>query len=225
MGKNSGMNHVPGTLKFFLAGLFMAFGSAAVHSQDQDATSVVQNAVLEGIQISAEPSNDHGEKIVTCYFIFKDKPSSYFYGVNKKKLVFEFNDTQKGSSPIVPSAEPPLEGFVIEQKKVDVNKEVKGLNQEWHDLIEVSFDLTKIPRIEVKDEYNVISFSYKWTTDPGKEKDYELKEESHSKAVVLGTVGAGGLIAGGVVWYFLTHKPSSGPEGPIPIDDLPTHAQ
>jgi hypothetical protein len=225
MGKKASINQCVGTLKSFLAGLFITGGFALVHAQEQDATTVIQNAILEGIQISAEPSNDRGEKTVTCYFIFKDKPSSYFYGVNKRKLVFEFNDTQKGSSPIVPSAEPPLEGFVIEQKKVDVNKEVKGLNQEWHDLIEVSFDLTKIPRIEVKDEYNVISFSYKWTTDPGKEKDYELKEESHSKAVVLGTVGAGGLIAGGVVWYFLTHKPSSGPEGPLTIDDLPAHTQ
>ena len=226
MKKKSGPNEKWGARQFFLAGLFITLGSALGLAQDQDATSLFQNAVLEGIQISTEPSNDHGEKLVTCYFIFKDKPSSYFYEIKKKnrKLVFEFNDTQKGTSPIVPSAEPPLEGFEIEQKKVDVNKEVKGLNQEWHDLLAVTFDLTKIPRIEVKDEYNVISFSYKWTIDPGKEKDYEIKEENRSRGIVLGTVGAGSLIAGGFVWYFLTHKPSSGPEGPLSTDDLPVHS-
>ena len=100
---------------------------------------------------------------------------------------------------------------------------MKGLNQEWHDLISISFDLTKIPRIDVKDEYNVISFSYKWTTDPGKEKDYEIREDSRSKIVVLGSVGAGGLIAGGILWYFLTQKSSAGQEGQITINDLPLH--
>jgi hypothetical protein len=210
------------TLKFIAGGLFVIGGIFLIQAQD----GLIQNAVLEGIQLSTEPSSIRGEKIVTCYFIFKDKPSSYFYEIKKKnkKLVFEFNDTQKGSSPISSAGEPPLVGFEIDQKKVDVNKEVKGLNQEWHDLIAVSFNLTKIPRIDVKDEYNVISFSYRWTTDPSKEKDYEIKDENRTKGVVFGTIGAGGLIAGGFVWYFLTHKPSSGPEGPIPIDDLPAHS-
>jgi hypothetical protein len=209
--------------------LFVIFGLCAVppvFAQDQDATGIVQNAVLEGIQISSEASNDRGEKLVTVYFIFKDKPSSYFYEIKKKlkRLIFEFNDTEKGSSPIVSTGEPPLEGFSVDQKKIDVNKEVKGLNQEWHDLISVTFDLTKIPRIDVKDEYNVISFSYKWTIDPGKEKDYEIGEDNRNKAVVLGTVGATGLVGGGILWYFLTRKgPSNEPEGPISVKDLPDH--
>jgi hypothetical protein len=211
-----------------LTGVFIACCIMPAFSQEQGAAGVVQNAVLEGIQLSSEASNDRGEKTVTCYFIFKDKPSSYFYEIKKKtkKLIFEFNDTEKGSSPIVSTGEPPLEGFIVEQRKIDVNKEVKGLNQEWHDLISVTFDLTKIPRIEVKDEYNVISFSYKWTIDPGKEKDYEIGEESRNKTVVLGTVGAGGLIGGGILWYFLTHTGSSGQqEGQLTTGDLPNHTQ
>jgi hypothetical protein len=216
-----------GIVRYYLIGAFAVCTIASVCAQEQDATGIVQNAVLEGIQISSEPSNDRGEKIVTCYFIFKDKPSSYFYEIKKKlkRLVFEFNDTQKGTSPIVSSGEPPLEGFAIEQKKIDVNKEVKGLNQEWHDLISVTFDLTKIPRIDVKDEYNVISFSYRWTIDPDKEKDYEIGEDNRNRVVVLGTVGATGLIGGGIIWYFLTRKSSGGAEGPIPINDLPYHSQ
>jgi len=222
--KNKGL----GTFACRLSAVFAVCAVMSVFAQEQDATGIVQNAVLEGIQLSSEPSNDRGEKTVTCYFIFKDKPSSYFYEIKKKmkRLVFEFNDTEKGTSPIVSVGEPPLEGFAVEQKKIDVNKEVKGLNQEWHDLISVTFDLTKIPRIDVKDEYNVISFSYKWTIDPGKEKDYEIGEDSRNKTVVLGTVGAGGLIGGGILWYFLTHKGSSSqPEGPIPTNDLPNHSQ
>lgn len=215
-------------LKYCVAAILASCALFSGFAQEQDATGVVQNAVLEGIQLSSEASNDRGEKTVTCYFIFKDKPSSYFYEIKKKikRLVFEFNDTEKGTSPIVSSSEPPLEGFSVEQKKIDVNKEVKGLNQEWHDLISVTFDLTKIPRIEVKDEYNVISFSYKWTIDPAKEKDYEIGEDSRNKTVVLGTIGAGGLIGGGILWYFLSHKgTSSQPEGPLSTKDLPSHQQ
>jgi hypothetical protein len=138
----------------------------------------VQNAVLEGIQLSSEPGKETGENIVTCYFIFRDKPSSYFYETKKKlnKLVFEFNDTQKGTSPIPSAKQAPIEGFDIEQKKIDVNKEVKGLNPEFHDMISVTFNLTALPQISVTDEYNVISYSFKWSSDPTKLEKYVSKE-------------------------------------------------
>ncbi len=44
----------------------------------------VLNAVLEGIQLSNEPSKEVNENIVTCYFVFKNKPSSFFYEVKEK---------------------------------------------------------------------------------------------------------------------------------------------
>ncbi|MGB7566749.1 MAG: hypothetical protein WBM07_02745 [Chitinivibrionales bacterium] len=190
----------------------------------QEAPAIVQNAVLEGIQFSSEPGKDPAEKVVTCYFIFRDKPSSYFYEVRKKtkKLVFEFNDTQKGTSPVSSQKESPIEGFEIEQKKIDVNKEVKGLNQEWHDLITVTFDLSLLPQIHVSDEYNVTSFSYKWTTDPLKIKDYVVQDEGKKNLVVWGGVGA--LAVGGAALIYFLNRPSTPPPlGPIPIDDLPSH--
>jgi len=210
-------------LGFLVTAVCLWFGNPA-HAQD--ATAVVQNAVLEGIQFSSEEGKEPGEKVVTCYFIFKDKPSSYFYEVKKKqkKLFFEFNDTQKGTAPVASLKEEPIEGFAIEQKKIDVNKEVKGLNQEWHDLISITFDLNKLPQIDVKDEYNVISFSYKWTTDPLKEKNYEIKEEGKNNLVVWGSVGGLGAIGGGILIYYLTRSPPhAAPDGPLIITDLPSH--
>jgi hypothetical protein len=193
----------------------------------QDETPVIQNAVLEGIQFSSEAGKAAGEKMVTCYFIFKDKPSSYFYEVKKKakKIVFEFNDTQKGTSPVPSLQEAPIQGFQIEQKRVDVNKEVKGLTQEWHDLISVTFDMQKLPQIDVKDEYTVISFTYKWTIDPQKEANYEIKDESKNNIVMWGSIGGLGLVGGGIAaYYFLAPKKSgSTPDGPISTDDLPSH--
>jgi hypothetical protein len=191
----------------------------------QPSSGIVQNAVLEGIQFSSEPGKEPEEKVITCYFIFRDKPSSYFYEVRKKtkKLVFEFNDTQKGTSPVASQKETPIEGFEIEQKKIDVNKEVRGLNQEWHDLISVSFDLSMLPQVHVSDEYNVISFSYKWTTDPLKIKNYVVQDDGKKNMVIWGSAGA--LVLGSAIVYLLIPKGTTAKDGPLPTDDLPSHTQ
>jgi hypothetical protein len=187
----------------------------------------VQNAVLEGIQLSSEPGKETGENIVTCYFIFRDKPSSYFYETKKKlnKLVFEFNDTQKGTSPIPSSKQAPIEGFDIEQIKKDVNKEVKGLNPEYHDMISVTFNLSAMPQISVTDEYNVISYSFKWSSDPAKLAKYVSKEGKTNPAVVTTLTGGGVLIlgvAGYFIWKYLNPvKPP--PLGDLDTFDLPSH--
>jgi hypothetical protein len=185
----------------------------------------VQNAVIEGIQLSSEPGKEPGENIVTCYFIFRDKPSSYFYEVKKgtKKLVFEFNDTQKGSSPIPSTKQMPIEGFEIEQKKIDINKEVKGLTPEWHDLISVTFSMSAIPQISVTDEYNIISFTYKWSSDPAKSGKYAVKE-GKGNGIVISSIGVLGLGLVGIGVYYLLKKPLPPPvEGPLDTNDLPSH--
>jgi hypothetical protein len=137
-----------------------------------------QNALLEGVQISSEPSSVEGEKVVTCYFIFRDKPTSFFYEMKakEKKLVFEFHDVKKGAAPIESLAEPPIKGFVVEEQRVDVNAEIQGLTPEWHDVTKVVFDLEALPVITVNEEYSVISFSYKWGTDPSRMEEYVQKE-------------------------------------------------
>jgi hypothetical protein len=193
----------------------------------QEPTGIVQNAVLEGVQFSSEPGKEPGEKVVTCYFIFRDKPSSYFYEIRKKtkKLVFEFNDTQKGTSPVASQQEIPIQGFNVEQKKIDVNKEVRGLNQEWHDLISITFDLDMIPIIHVSDEYNVISFSYKWTSDPAKIKNYVIKEDGTKNKVVWGSVGLFALGSAGFLWYNFGRTKTTPPPSALDITDLPTHQQ
>ncbi|MBD3318148.1 MAG: hypothetical protein GF344_20385, partial [Chitinivibrionales bacterium] len=134
--------------------------------------SMVQNAVIEGVQISSEQGAEPHEKIITVYFIFRDEPTSYFYEAQHrgKKIVFEFNDTEMGISPIPSAKEPPIQGFRIEQDKVDINAQIRGLKPDWHDLVRVSFFMDEIPEITVKQEYSIVSFSFKWSTDPDKVK-------------------------------------------------------
>ncbi len=188
----------------------------------------VQNAVLEGIQVSSEPSKEANENVITCYFIFRDKPSSYFYEVKRKtnKLVFEFNDTQKGSSPVSSQKLSPIEGFELEQSKIDVNKDVKGLNPEWHDMVSVTFSLSAIPKISVADEYNVISFNFKWSSDPSKVKALVDQQGKSNPGVIVG-VGSGIVVAGGIAAYFILKSMKHGGGetiGPLDTTDLPSHS-
>jgi hypothetical protein len=199
--------------------------TAVVPAVAQEENKVTQNAVLEGVQLSSEAGKEPGEKVVSCYFIFRDKPSSYFYEMKRaeKRLVFEFNDAEKGGSPIQSAAEAPILGFMIDQKKVDVNKDVRGLNPEFHDMVSVSFNLDNIPNITVNDEYTVISFTYKWTTDPSKAGKYAVKD--NKTWIYAGS--AGGLVAlgGGILAWYLLRPPVNKQAEPLDITDLPSHTR
>jgi hypothetical protein len=193
-------------------------------SSSSSMESEVQNAVIEGVQLSSEPSDKPDEKIVSCYFIFRDKPSSYFYEikVREKKLVFEFNDTRVGASPVPSSSEHPIRGFTVEQRKVDVNKEVRGLKPEWHDLIRVVFDLENVPDVHVNDEYSIISFSYKWTNNPDKQGQYVVKDKSPA-VIFWSSAGIGGVGLGVLAWFLLKPKQTEPPLEKLETGDLPQH--
>lgn len=185
----------------------------------------LQDAVIEGIQLTTEKNEKQtDEKTISCYFIFRDKPSSYFYEVKirEKKIVFEFNDTRVGTSPVPAVSELPIKGFSIEQKRVDVNKDVRGLIPEWHDMIKVTFDMEAVPIIHVNDEYSLISYNFKWTSDPAKLAKYTLRDNT-PKVILWSSTGIG-CIGLGTLAYFMLHKEPPPPQlGPIPIGDLPDH--
>lgn len=198
--------------------------STTPNNYDAAMESEVQNAIIEGVQLTAEPGERPDEKIVSGYFIFRDKPSSYFYEtkLREKKLIFEFNDTRIGSSPVPTAVELPIKGFLIEQGKVDVNKAVKGLKPEWHDLIRVVFDLEAVPQVHVNDEYSIISFSFKWTSDPSRVAKYTVKDKT--PRVIFWSVAGVGSVAIGAVVAFLLNKPPVEPElAPLSKTDLPDH--
>lgn len=185
---------------------------------DYSKMSMVQNAVLEGIQINKEPGESQDESIVTGYFIFRDKPTSYFYEAKRKqKLIeFEFSDVVRGSSPIPSVKEPPIQRFKIEAKKVDINKDVVGLNPEWHDVVKVTFYFDALPKITVKDEYSIISFSFKWSSK-GETSAYVDEERSKAPLFIgiFGGIGAAGVT--GLVLFFT--KDDGEEPGPVPLAD------
>lgn len=200
-------------------------GAVPDMSGEAEGEGSVPTAVIEGVQISGEPGERPDEKVISCYFIFRDKPSSYFYEVKvkEKKIIFEFNDTKTSAAPIPSAAEPPIKGFTVDERKIDVNKDIKGLKPEYHNQIKVTFNVSAVPDIHVNDEYNVISYSYKWTTDSTKLDKYIIKPgKKWPIYLALGAVATGG----GVAAYILTRPPPPpAPTGPLGISDLPDHHQ
>jgi hypothetical protein len=209
-----------GKVKFGLLVSVLLVFALALPSSAQD--EVIQNAVLEGVQLSSEPGDAPHETYVSGYFIFRDKPTSYFYELRRreKQLVFEFNDTEKGVSPIESQSIEPITGFTVEQEKFDINEDVAGLKPEWHDMVRVTFNLKKLPIVTVKDEYSVITFSYPWTTDPSKIDEFTVKEKNRAP-IIFSTAGVGLLGAGVLTWY-LVRPDEVKPDPPLDITDLPS---
>jgi hypothetical protein len=184
-----------------------------------------QDAVIEGLQVSVDKSSVNDEIVVNCYFIFRDKPSSYFYNIDRKenKLTFEFVDARSGSSPIAALEQAPIREIVIEEDQTDANKDVKGLNPEWHDVIRISFELEYLPVISVSNEQNIISFNYKWTTDSEKIPQYLYKDKF--PLIFWASGGVLGAIGGGVLAYFLWPKKETVIDRVLKIDDLPSRSR
>lgn len=200
-------------------------GKDAAPGYDEESGSEegeIPTAVIEGVQISSEPGERSDEKVITAYFIFRDKPSSYFYEVKikEKKVIFEFNDTKTSGAPVESVSEPPIKGFTVEDHKINVNKEIKGLKPEYHNQIRVVFNVSAVPNVHVSDEYNVISFTYKWTTDSSKLDDYVITPPK----TWPWWVGGGTLLAGGgfAAWWF-TRPPKPEKLEDLDISDLPLH--
>ncbi|MDR2728312.1 MAG: hypothetical protein LBB56_04210, partial [Chitinispirillales bacterium] len=186
--------------------------------------SEFQDAVIEGLQFTSEPAASvEDEVMVSCYFIFRDKPTSYFYDLNRKekKLVFEFADARTGSSPISVDEQSPIKGITIEELQVDANKEIKGLNPEWHNYIRVTMNLSHIPVISVSDESSIISFRYKWSTNS--EKFPQYIEPNKFPLVFWLSAGGLGAIGIGLLTYFLIPKKEEPVDNVLGIGDLPQH--
>jgi hypothetical protein len=183
------------------------------------------DAVIEGLQVSINNGTVQDEIFVNCYFIFRDKFSRYFYSIDRKenKLVFEFVDAKTGSSPIAALEQAPIREIVIEEDQLDANKDVKGLNPEWHDVIRITFELDYLPVISVANEQNIISFNYKWTTDSDKIPQYLYKDKF--PMLFWGSVGVLGGIGAGVLTYFLIPKKEHVVSNVLTTDDLPNRAR
>ena len=79
-----------------------------------------------------------------------------------------------------------------------------------------------MPIVTVNDEYGVVSFSFKWSTDPEKQKD--LIVDVGNKPLTFGLIGGGivGLAALGLS-LFLTNDNGKTETPDLSLDGLPVH--
>jgi hypothetical protein len=91
-------------------------------------------------------------------------------------------------------------------------------------MVTVTFDLSAIPKINVTDEYNVISFNFKWSTDPAKIKALTDQKEKSNPGLIAGVTG-GVVVAGGIAGYLIWKAMGKNNGGPPDLDtnDLPVH--
>jgi hypothetical protein len=81
-----------------------------------------------------------------------------------------------------------------------------------------------MPLISVTDEYNVISFSFKWSTNAAKQVTLTSKEGKANPAVVTTLTGGGILLLGAAVYLYLRLRPPPPvPTPDIDTSDLPSH--
>jgi hypothetical protein len=81
-----------------------------------------------------------------------------------------------------------------------------------------------MPLISVTDEYNVISFSFKWSTNAAKQVTLTSKEGKANPAVVTTLTGGGILLLGAAAYLWWRLRPPPTPiQGDLDISDLPSH--
>lgn len=205
---------------FAVLGVFCLSGAVFVQGSAGGESSV---AILQDIQSSSEPGRSPSEKQVAVHFVFRGSPARYTYDLRpkKKKLVFRFLGARTGSHPIRSVDQRPLTDFHIEQDSVDVNRQVPGLEPQWHNVVTVVFDLKHVPVVTVTDQYSVITFSYTWTTDPSRIDDYVLRGRSN-RTLLLSLAGLGGVGGGVLAAYLLKQQTDEAqPREVLRTEDLP----
>lgn len=194
-----------------------------IDTRFSETTENPQNAIIEGIQITADDGPKPEEKIVSVYFIFHDKPSSYSYKVDlrEKKIIFEFNDATTGPKEIPSIAEPPIKGFSITSETVDIN--ASNGTPDLHNRIQVIFDFDRVPEIKVNDDYSIIIFTFRWPKNSSRVSRYALK--SPAKKIFWWSSTGLCLASGGAAlayyYYFLKPSDSQKPLEDLDISDLP----
>lgn len=209
----------------------MLFAAGPLFAQYEDMTSLPdaptrtaeqKNVIctLEGVQV-IKKTNDKGTKDVSLGFLLTEKPSVYFnyYDPKKKALVFDFYDTRIGESILDTIREAPIIGSNVEALRIDLNKDVEGLQPDIRDVVRVSLYSQYDFEYDVQEDVGVITLSFKWSS----KKETQLKRKN---TMVYWQVGLGLLAAAaaGVVAYELwLKKDETGQTDPLKI--IPGHPQ
>lgn len=179
-----------------------------------------QASRLLKVSMDTEQGMTPDEKAVFITFQFNRKPSNYFhyYMNDPTRLVFDFNDTKLGDDAIVLVPEQPYLTCNVEGMKVDINRDVEGLEADIRDMVRISMSSDYKIHYSVRDERFSVILNYHWSTDPAKQQQYIIREKSKWWLwTLLGT----GAVGGGVAAWWFTQEKEEEPE--VPLGTPPAH--
>jgi len=167
-----------------------------------------EKAQLVGMQVDEKPGATDKEKLTDVAFIFTGKPSQYFHTFKDNVLTIEFYDAQPGEEKLPDVRQAPFDGCTIAKDKVDINKDIEGLQPMLKDIVRVTLPVQKDVAIDytLSDDFNVITLSTVWSKG-GAIKNLKTQKKSRAWMYVAG--GIVGITAGTVAYLFFKAPPES----------------
>jgi hypothetical protein len=173
-----------------------------------------EKAQLVGVQVDEKPGATEKEKLTDVAFIFTGKPSQYFHTFKDNVLTIDFYDAEPGEEKLPDINQAPFTGCTIAKDKVDVNKDIEGLEPLFKDIVRVTLPVQKDLTLDytLSDDFNVITLSTVWSKG-GTIKTTKTQKKTRTWMYISG--GIVGVTAG-VVTYILVSGGNGGGPGSTP---------
>jgi hypothetical protein len=161
-----------------------------------------EKAQLVGVQVDEKPGATEKEKLTDVAFIFTGKPSAYYHTYKDSILTIDFYDAEPGEEKLPDINQAPFSGCTIAKDKIDVNKDIEGLEPLLKDIVRVTLPVQKDITIDytLSDDFNVITLSTVWAKG-GNIKSGKTQKKSRTWMYIAG--GIVGVTAGTITYVFL----------------------
>src|SRR3989339_926862 len=187
-------------LRVLFSSLIIFLVCAPIFSQ----LDLKQKAQLVGIQVDEKPGASENEKLTDISFIFVDKPSAYYHNYKDGVLTIDFYDAQMGEEKLPDITQAPFSGSTIGIDKIDVNKDIEGMQPLFKDIVRVTLPVLQGLDIDftMADDFNVVTLSTVWTKG-GKLAEKSKKTTTKKYTWMWITGGVVGATTATILYFFL----------------------
>ena len=169
-----------------------------------------EKAQLVGMQVDEKPGATEKEKLTDVAFIFTGKPSAYYHTYKDSILTIDFFDAEPGEEKLPDITQAPFSGCSITRDKVDVNKDIEGMEPLLKDVVRITLPVQSGISIDytLADDFNVVTLSTVWAKG-GKIVSGVTNIKTKTKVMIIG--GVVGVTGGVIAYIFLRpDKPIDG---------------
>jgi hypothetical protein len=189
--------------------LLVLFILACLLSPSFGQLDLKEKAQLVGVQVDEKPGVTEKEKLTDVAFIFTGKPSQYFHSFKDSVLIIDFYDAEPGEEKLPDITQAPFTGCTIGKDKVDVNKDIEGLEPLFKDIVRVTLPIQKEVTIDytLSDDFNVITLATVWSKGGAIKSGVTTKKSRKWMYIAGGIVG---VTAGTIAYILVNGGGSSG---------------